>query len=133
MCPPLSAQSVEMRDLLLRRSLDKEVYTIVEKQPEFPGGLDSLRTYLVNHTRYPEAAAKAKVAGRVLASFIVRKDGRIDTIEVLTGPGFGCDEEAIRIIKGMPQWKPGSQDGRLLNVKYHLPIYFGMPYPKPRK
>ncbi len=132
-CFSLSAQSVETRDLLLRHSNDDMVYTVVEKQPEFPGGSEALQKYLEEHIRYPAEAKKAGVTGRVFASFIVRKDGQITNVSLLKGLGFGCDEEAVRVIEAMPRWTPGSQSGAVLNVKYNLAISFGVPYPKVKK
>ncbi len=79
---------------------------------------------------YPAEAQKAGIKGRVFLSFIVHKDGQITDVNVLKGLGSGCDEEAIRLVKAMPRWTPGSQDGQPLNVRYNWPISFGMPYPK---
>jgi len=133
MCFPTSAQSVETRDLLLRYPDDRQVFTVVEKQPEFPGGYNALQEYLRKNIRYPAEAQKANVTGRVFASFIVRKDGQITDVSLLKGLGFGCDEEAVRVIEAMPRWTPGSQSGAVLNVKYNLAILFGVPYPKAKK
>ena len=112
---------------------DEMVYTVVEKPPELSGGLPALWDYLRTNVKYPEAAQKAGIKGRVFVSLIVWKDGRVTDINVLRGLGSGCDEEAIRVINAMPCWTPGSQDGRPLNVKYNIPVSFGVPYPKPRK
>lgn len=108
---------------------DDMVYTVVEKQPEFPGGLQTMWDYLQANANYPDAAQKAGVKGLVFLSFIVWKDSRISDVTVLKGLGSGCDEEAVRVIKAMPRWAPGSQDGKPLNVKYNLPVSFGVPYP----
>ncbi|WP_460976081.1 energy transducer TonB [Spirosoma knui] len=112
--------------------LDHEVFTIVEKPPEFPGGIEAMWAYLKENVQYPPAALKAKIKGRVFVSFVVRKDGQLTDLQVVQGLGHGCDEEAIRVVKAMPLWKPGSQSGRLLLVKYTLPILFGMDYPRPK-
>jgi TonB family protein len=101
-----------------------EIYTVVEKQPEFPGGVDGLNKYIQENLRYPAAAQRANVQGRVFMSFVVTQDGGIADAKVLKGIGFGCDEEAIRVTSRMPKWKPGSQDGKPLNVRYVLPIAF---------
>jgi protein TonB len=106
---------------------DTTVYTIVERQPQFPGGMDSLRAFITTNRRYPAEAQKAGIKGRVLVSFIIEMDGSLRDITVFSGLGYGCDEEAVRIIGAMPRWAPGSQDGRLLRVKYTLPIAFGVP------
>lgn len=109
--------------------LDTTVYTVVEKQPEFPGGFGAIREYLMTNIPYPPAARSAKIKGRVFVSFVVERDGYLTHVNTLTGLGYGCDEEAVRVIKAMPRWTPGSQSGRALRVKYNLPVLFGMDYP----
>ncbi|MFD2570585.1 energy transducer TonB [Spirosoma soli] len=109
--------------------LDREVFTIVEKQPEFPGGIQAMWDYLKQNVKYPSEAVKANVKGKSYVSFIVQKDGRLTDFQLVHGLGSGCDEEAMRVIKAMPSWKPGSQSGRLLKVKYTLPVLFGLDYP----
>ncbi len=104
----LSAQSAVAQDLLLREPKQTgEIYTIVEKQPTFPDGQDALQQYLKQHRRYPEAAKKAGISGRVIVAFVVNTDGSIQDVSILKGLGMGCDEEAIR-------------------VKYNLPIAFDL-------
>ncbi|WP_223860718.1 energy transducer TonB [Spirosoma validum] len=125
---PVFAQD-NVKNLLLIEP-DKTVYTIVEKQPEFPGGMRAMENYLLTTVRYPAEAKKAGIIGRVFVSFIVEIDGRITGVERLNGLGFGCDEEAIRVINAMPRWTPGSQSGRPLRVKYRLPVLFGIDYPE---
>lgn len=112
-----------IKDLLYKP--DTTVYTIVEKQPEFPGGLQSLSEYMQTNVQYPDQAAKAKIKGKVYTTFIVEPDGRLTDMRIMQGLGYGCDEEAIRVVKAMPSWKPGSQSGRPLRTKYTLPIAFG--------
>lgn len=112
---------------------NEEVFVVVEHQPTFPGGQDSLRSWLIRNVRYPETARQAKVTGRVLISFVVRRTGQLTDIEIRQGLGHGCDEEAERLIKAMPNWLPGSQSGTLLNVRYNMPIFFGVPDPYPLK
>ena len=109
---------------------DTTVYTVVEKQPEFPGGRQALENYLLATVRYPPEAQKAGVKGRVFVSFVIEPDGTITHIQLLKGLGYGCDEEAIRVINAMPCWAPGGQSGRPLRVKYNLPVLFGIDYPK---
>ena len=114
------------------QTTDTTVFTIVEKQPEFPGGFDALKDYMKANVTYPSEAQKAGIKGRVIVSFIVEIDGRLTNANLLIGIGYGCDEEAIRVIKAMPRWAPGSQSGRPLRVRYHLPVLFGIDYPKAR-
>ncbi len=103
---------------------DGEIFTVVEQQPEFPGGMKGLTTYMAKNLKYPEAAAKANVRGRVFVSFIVTKTGEITDVQILKGIGYGTDEEAIRVVQNMPNWTPAKQNGQLVNVKYNLPINF---------
>ncbi|GAB4017329.1 energy transducer TonB [Spirosoma koreense] len=101
-----------------------EPFVSVEQQPEYPGGVEALRTFLSNNLKYPRAAASAGVSGRVYVSFIVNADGSLTDIQVLKGIGFGCDEEAVRVMQKMPRWRPGKQSGRAVRVKFNIPIAF---------
>ncbi|QKZ11201.1 energy transducer TonB [Spirosoma sp. KUDC1026] len=103
-----------------------EIYTVVEKQPEFPGGMAALGNYMSKTIKYPAAAERANVSGRVYVSFVVTTTGEIKNVEILKGLGFGTDEEAARVVAAMPHWKPGSQGGTPVNVKYNLPINFSL-------
>ncbi|MDR6193795.1 energy transducer TonB [Siphonobacter sp. SORGH_AS_0500] len=96
----------------------------VEIQPEFPGGIEALNRFLQKNLRYPTQAQQANVSGRVFVSFVVDRDGSISQIEVEKGIGFGCDEEARRVLREMPRWKPGRQQGRSVRCRFHLPIAF---------
>jgi TonB family protein len=100
------------------------IFTVVEKSPEFPGGMQELFKYLGENIKYPEAAAKANVSGKVFLNFVITSEGEIKEIKILKGLGFGADEESIRVVSKMPRWKPGSQDGKPVNVRYNLPIAF---------
>ncbi len=103
---------------------EEEIFTVVEQQPEFPGGMAALGQFLGKNIRYPAAAQRANVSGRVFVSFVVNTDGSIQDVSVLKGLGFGTDEEAQRVVKSMPKWRPGKQSGRPVRVKYNLPINF---------
>lgn len=81
-------------------------------------------SFLGKNLTYPRSAASAGVGGKVFVSFVVNTDGSLTDIQVLKGIGFGCDEEAVRVINKMPHWKPGKQSGRAVRVKYNLPITF---------
>ena len=98
---------------------------ITETQPQFPGGPKALREYLRQNVRYPEAAARKKVKGRVWVSFVIDTAGYISDPTILKELGYGCDEEAIRVVREMPvPWKPGTLMDKLWRVKYNLPISF---------
>ncbi|MBU1822647.1 MAG: TonB family protein, partial [Bacteroidetes bacterium] len=106
-------------------TLDGEtVFTVVEQSPEFPGGINAMYEFLGANIKYPEAAAKANVQGKVFLNFTITKEGEIRDIQILKGLGFGADQESIRVVSAMPRWKPGMQDGKPVNVKYNLPIAF---------
>lgn len=101
------------------------IFTVVEQAPEFPGGMQAFQDYLATNVRYPAAAESANVKGKVFVSFIVREDGRITDVNVVKGLRRGCNEEAIRVISTMPNWTPGRQAGRPVNVKYNVVVPFG--------
>ncbi|GAB3329654.1 hypothetical protein GCM10027299_33360 [Larkinella ripae] len=103
---------------------EEQIFTVVEQNPEFPGGMAALGQFLSKNIRYPPAASRANVSGRVFVSFVVNTDGSIQDVSVLKGLGFGTDEEAMRVVKAMPKWRPGKQSGRPVRVKYNLPINF---------
>ncbi|WP_295122297.1 M56 family metallopeptidase [uncultured Chitinophaga sp.] len=101
------------------------VYTFVQQAPTFPGGEKAMMTYLGKTVRYPEEAVKNNKKGTVFVTFIVRESGNItDVATVGAKKGFGLDEEAIRAIKGMPEWQPGTQDGKPVAVRFNVPVNF---------
>ncbi len=102
----------------------EEAFVVVEQQPEYPGGFEALRSFLGKNLRYPRSAASAGVSGRVYISFVVNTDGSLTDVQLLKGIGFGCDEEARRVVSQMPRWKPGRQSGQAVRVRYNLPITF---------
>jgi protein TonB len=99
-------------------------YIIVEKMPEFAGGMDALMRYLRSHLRYPSAALREQAEGRVYVSFVVQADGTIADISVPKGLGYGLDEEAQRVVRQMPPWTPGRQSNHAVPVRFTLPITF---------
>ena len=104
--------------------VEGEIFTVVEEQPEFQGGMEGLGQYIHQSLKYPATAEKAKAQGRVFVSFVVTKSGEITDVKILKGIGFGADEESIRMVSTMPRWKPGRQNGKPVNVRYNLPINF---------
>lgn len=104
---------------------ESDVYEVVENMPEFPnGGMTALMKYLSDNIRYPEAAHKAGIQGRVTVQFVVGKDGSIGNVSILRGVNADLDAEAIRVISSMPKWKPGTQKGEPVKVKYTVPVMF---------
>ena len=102
----------------------EEIFTFVEEYPEFPGGDKALREYILNNIKYPEVARTSGITGTVYVQFVVEKDGSISDVKVVRGIGGGCDEEAVRVVKSMPRWKPGKQRGQPVRVYFTLPIDF---------
>ena len=100
------------------------VFMFVEQMPEFPGGENALRTFLGQNIRYPEAEASQNIQGRVIIRFVVTQDGSIDSVTVLRGVSAGLDKEAVRVVKMLPKFKPGMQQGKRVMVYYNLPIVF---------
>jgi periplasmic protein TonB len=103
---------------------EEQIFTIVEEMPSFPGGEAELFKYLGKNIKYPQMATDAGISGVVYVTFVVDKDGKIRDVKVLRGIGGGCDEEAVRVVKSMPAWKPGKQRGKAVTVQYNLPIRF---------
>jgi TonB family protein len=106
---------------------EEEIFTAVEQSAEFPGGPGAFGQFLQRNLRYPSAALRANVGGKVYVQFIVNKDGTIQDIQILKSVGFGCDEEAIRLIKSVPRWTPGKQSGRAVRSRFTQPITFVLP------
>lgn len=105
-------------------SLDGDVFLSVEENPEFPGGPAKLLEYIQKNLEYPEAARENEIQGRVFVGFIVEEDGSVSNVKILRGIGYGCDEEAIRLVYSLPKFKPGKQRGKPIRVAYTLPIVF---------
>ncbi|MBK7965013.1 MAG: energy transducer TonB [Bacteroidetes bacterium] len=103
---------------------DENVFIAVEVMPEFPGGTAAMMEYLSKSVKYPSDALEAKITGKVFVSFIINEKGKVTDAKVLRGIGTSCDNEAIRVVNEMPNWKPGTQSGKAVKVKYTLPIAF---------
>ena len=104
---------------------DKDgVYQIVEEMPRFPGGDEAMFKFIAKNVQYPKEAKDKEIQGRVFLSFVVEKDGSVSNVEVKRGIGGGCDEEAVRVVKAMPKWKPGKQEGKPVRVSFTLPFNF---------
>lgn len=100
------------------------VYTVAEQPPEFPGGTDSMMKYIFRNLEYPPEAKEAGIQGRVVIRFVVNKDGTLSDIYVVKSPHKSLETAAINVVKGMPKWKPGKQNGKTVRVQYMLPITF---------
>ena len=101
---------------------------VVEESPEYPGGMKELLKYMKENLQYPEEAIEKGIEGRVICQFTVKTDGSIDNIVVLKSIHKSLDEEAIRLIKNMPKWKPGrNYKGEVQDCKYTIPVTFKLP------
>ena len=103
---------------------EQEIFQIVEEMPSYPGGEQKLMEYVAKNIKYPQIARETGIQGRVFVGFVVEPDGSVSNVKVLRGIGGGCDEEAMRVVKGMPKWKPGKQRGKAVRVSYMLPVNF---------
>jgi protein TonB len=103
---------------------EEEIFMVVEDQPEFSGGTAALLEYLRKNIKYPAICRENNIQGRVLVTFIVNKDGAIVEPEVVKSVNPSLDKEALRVISTMPNWKPGSQRGKPVRVKYTVPVNF---------
>ena len=107
-----------------KKTSNDKVFEKVEDMPEFPGGEQAMMDFVGKNVQYPKEAMEKEISGRVLVGFIVEKDGSISETEIVKGIGGGCDEEAVRVVKAMPKWKPGKEKGKPVRVSYMMPIFF---------
>ncbi len=101
-----------------------EIFTIVEESASFPGGITAFYGYLKKTLKYPRQAQRMGIEGRVFVQFVVERDGTLTDIHVVKGIGAGCDEEAVRVLKNSPKWKPGKQRGKPVRQKMIQNILF---------
>ena len=103
---------------------ETKIFTVVEQMPMFPGGDAALMGYLRDNMHYPTVAAENGVQGRVVVGFVVERDGSITDVNVLRSVDPSLDREAMRVVKSMPRWNPGKQNGSAVRVKYQVPVSF---------
>jgi protein TonB len=106
--------------------VEQKVYTYVEQMPVFPGGQEALLKYIAQNIKYPALALRNQVEGKVFIAFVVGPDGQVSDVKVQKGIGAGCDEEAARVIKNLPKFAPGKQNGRAVSVSYTVPVTFAI-------
>ena len=102
----------------------EDPYTVVEQMPEYPGGEQKMAEFLEKNIVYPQIAKESGIQGTVYISFVVTKEGKVKGAKVMRGIGGGCDQEALRVVKSMPDWKPGKQAGKAVPVQFNLPVKF---------
>ena len=104
----------------------EEAFDVVEEMPEFPGGPKALMDYLMENVKYPKTAFDADIQGRVIAQFVVDKEGTVRDAHIVKSVDPALDAEALRVINNMPKWRPGRQNGKVVNVKYTIPVSFSL-------
>lgn len=114
------------KTVVSQKDQKEEPFNVVEDMPAFPGGMEALIQFLSSNIQYPADAQKQKVDGRVLVNFVVEKDGSITEVKVIKPAFPSLDAEAIRVVKAMPKWKPGYQNGKAVRVLFTLPINFSL-------
>ena len=100
------------------------VFDVVEVMPQFPGGQIAMLQYLMKNIKYPEQAVKEGIQGRVTVRFIVEKDGSISDVKPILSVHPLLNKEAVRVVKSMPKWTPGKQNGKPVRVRFNLPVMF---------
>ena len=103
---------------------ENKIFTVVEQMPMYPGGDAALMQYLSSNIHYPAVAAENGVQGRVVVGFVVERDGSITDVNVMRSVDPSLDREAVRVVKNMPRWTPGKQNGSAVRVKYQVPVTF---------
>ena len=109
---------------VIEQSESDEVFEVVDKMPSFPGGQGAMFEYISRNLKYPEIAVANGVQGRVIVTFIVKKDGSLSYVRVVKSVDPALDKEALRLIKSMPKWSPGINKGKYVNVTIKVPVTF---------
>lgn len=120
----VDASLVEPPPVVEEVKKEEEPFKFVEQMPTFPDGEAAMMKYIREHVRYPAIAKENGIEGTVVIQFVVTSSGDINRVQVARGIGGGCDEEAVRVVKSMPNWKPGKHNGKAVPVSFTLPIRF---------
>lgn len=108
----------------VQKPKEEQIFVAVEQPAEFPGGMAALMRWLKNNMRYPEAAQQNDIQGRVIVNFVVEKDGSIANVKIAKGVDKDLDREALRVVKKMPKWQPGKNNGVAVRSYFNLPVIF---------
>jgi TonB family protein len=108
-------------------------FYVLEQKPEFKGGIGGLMKWIAEHTNYPKEAKKKGITGKVFVQFVIERDGSVSNVKLARKVNPLLDEEAVRVIKMMPKWKPGKQRGKPVRVMYQIPINFVLDKQVPKK
>ncbi len=120
----LKAKEVIATEPVKPKEEENKVFDVVEQMPSFPGGQAALMNYLNSNIKYPVIAEENGIQGRVVVQFVVGKDGSISNVHVVKSVDPSLDKEAVRVVKNMPRWIPGKQNGQSVTVRYTLPVTF---------
>ena len=104
--------------------VEQEIFGLAEQMPAFRGGEKAMFEFISENLVYPQEAIEAGIEGRVFVRFWINEDGSLSDFEVPRGIGYGCDDEAVRVIQSMPKWQPGKQMGKVVRVQYIVPVNF---------
>lgn len=116
--------AVELVEVIEGEEELSSVFTVVDEDPEFPGGKDAMTKFIQDSLRYPQLALANNIQGKEYVTFVVEADGSITNPRILRDIGGGCGKEAIRVVKMMPKWEPGKKDGKPVRVQFNLPVNF---------
>ena len=116
---PLGTKNVQVDE-----EVDQAIFEVVEEQPEFPGGMEALLKYLAKNINCPESAVDNGIQGKVMVRFVVERDGSVSAVETYKSVDPALDKEAVRVVKTLPKWKPGRQQGKAVRTRYIVPVVF---------
>lgn len=123
----VSDNAKQWRTAVIKPTADPDsskIFGAAEEKPSFPGGEKALMQYIKDNTYYPEEMCEGAAQGRVMVGFVINEDGSISDVKVLRSLTPECDEVAVKIVKGMPKWNPGKQNGKAVKTKYTVPVSF---------
>lgn len=103
---------------------EQTIFMVVEESASFPGGIQEMTNFIKNNLKYPQQARETGTQGKVFVTFVVERDGSLTDVKVLRDIGSGCGEEAVRVVKSMPKWKPAKQRGKPVRMQFNLPVAF---------
>ena len=109
---------------VIEQSESDKVFEVVDEMPSFPGGQGAMYDFIARNIQYPKVAEENGVQGRVIVTFIVKKDGSLSDVRVAKSVDPALDKEAVRLVESMPKWNPGIEKGQYVNVKFTLPVTF---------
>ena len=123
----VSDNAKQWRAAIIKPTADPDsskIFGAAEEMPSFPGGEKALMQYIKDNTYYPKEMCEGAAQGRVMVGFVINEDGSISDVKVLRSLTPECDEVAVKIVKGMPKWNPGKQNGKAVKTKYTVPVSF---------